>query len=208
MLLKEIKYTIGVYLFRLGIAAAKEYCNCVIDSKTKKRKEGIQEKQQRAVQYAQEVTCTSFQILKNIFSSYDVMMMEDLLQGLHFIYEILKDYCQKYPNLWYPNTVRNQRRKYYPRLILSYQCECKALLGDILMFSKHVEHYFADTLNVASLNQAKRFFHAVQFYLEQIVKNPCFQRKQPHYVPKTFVYVNKDLNMFLRDIDDDEGVYV
>ena len=148
-----------------------------------KKKETVETKQTRAFLYTQRYLKFCTVIVSRIYRTYDVMMMQDFLESLHFINYLLKSYQNEYFQLTYPNSIRSLRRTYYPRLLDSFQHDCHALLCDIVEFGRKITKVLSWCENVPALNTYIRLSSTILHYF-WLVKSRCpaFYDKPPRYV--------------------------
>ena len=168
-------------LFRLGKDCESEYGSYVIQKKEKYKT--VSEKADEAVELTQQNIRLAFDIMTKIFNLSNTNRLNKFLSELHFINNLCKCFAQHCPGTDYPANIINNRQVYYPKLVDSYQHDCRALLHDLMSFGHRVEPYLSDCQKVCELHIYIRFAKTVKCFLGLVKRNnPEFFSRLPSYV--------------------------
>ena len=154
---------------RLGTATAEAYVGCNIDHWSKKREKSVEEKSVQAKECTHKYKNTAMQLLVHIYTTNDIGMVTQLVNGLRFVNDLFRQFMAEYfPNIQYPNSINLQCRVYYPLLQEMYQHDCHALLLDISGFVQCIEFDLPKCKSVVKVKKYIQLAHTIGFYLEQV----------------------------------------
>ena len=147
----------------------------------------VNEKSVEAVELTQEFIRVAFEIMTKVFNCCKTYEMHKLLHQLHFINNLFKCFAEHCSGTPYPDNIIKNRKVYYPKLIDSYQNDCRALLHDIVAFGHRVEGYVSQCRIVCELHMYIRICKTVVCFLKNVkATNPAFFTTPPSYVRQNF----------------------
>ena len=170
-------------IFRLGRDFAVLYQKCLIETEHNKHPLPIETKWEMAFTYTAEYKELSLHLVKHIFFSRDVIMLEIFLGGLHCVYALIRLYSQLYSQHCVTNMLHWNRAYFIMKLLPMYRRDCYALLCDIACYAEKANDYISETEDTVAIDTYCRLSHVIAEYLKGIkCVHPPFYDKPPCYV--------------------------